>query len=303
MVQWFKGLASALVCALACGPGSKSADHVPDTRWEVETDCGPIRVAHYLPPLANLEPPELDRLLAALADSVADFGARLRALTVARIGTPYALGTLGEESAGDPDPLFRVDEADCTVLVLTTTAMAHAQSVAEARRAMGPANYRPLAQTYPVTYANRWHFTSDRLHGSPAFRDQTRRWAGDAPLRRVRLTLNRTSSGAELLPINWQRSLELDYLPAALVAGVVSRWPALVGVAFVREAWRERGLLVAHEGILLDGHCLIHASSVAGQVVAVDFLDYLLGGDEPPRFDGVLIYSFEEVEGASTSGR
>ena len=259
-----------------------------------------------LPPLQTLDRAALDRLLAGLADRLPRYEDRLRALALARIGAPYALGTLGEANADDPDPVFRVDEADCTVLVLTTVAMAHARSAAEAERWMGPANYRRQGDAFPVAYRNRLHFTADRLHASPLFADITSEVAGAEERKRVHVVLNRQAGGKALLALGgWERALDLDYVPAALLAGVLPRVPGIAGIAFVRETNIARGFLVSHEGFLLDGRCLLHASAEAKRVAAVDVIDYLFRRGDPdparagkPRFDGALIYAFREGSGA-----
>jgi hypothetical protein len=250
-------------------------------------------------------------VLADLARHVPRFEDRLWTLALARLGAPYALGTLGEESGDDPDPVFRVDEADCTVLVLTTAALAHAQSAAEAEQWMHPANYRLRGNSYAVTYQNRLHFTEDRLTSSPLFADITAEVARPEELKTVRVVLNRQKSGMELLPLDWERELTLSYVPARHLEAVLARAPELCGIALVRLANVPKGFFVAHEGFLLDRHCLLHASSETGKVVLVDALDYVLRRDDPghgsgsargsargPRFDGAIIYAFREGQEA-----
>jgi hypothetical protein len=282
--------ALALAPAIACDVGGEAID------------CATLPAE--LPPLVTLERAAVDSLLAALHVSLPDFSERLRVLVLARLGTPYALGTLGEESGEDTDPVFRLDQADCTVLVVTTAALAHARSVDEARLWMGPLNYRERAGGFAVTYADRLHFTADRITDSPLFEDLTAEVARPAERRQVRVHLNRQATGDHLLPIDWQRVLEVDYVPSALLEPVLDRLPPLTGIAFVREDWVVRGLLVAHEGFLVDGRCLVHASSRAGEVVAVDLVDYLWyrnelegGRRDRPRFDGVMLYGVRDGEG------
>jgi 2',3'-cyclic-nucleotide 2'-phosphodiesterase (5'-nucleotidase family) len=254
-----------------------------------------------LPPLHTLDPAALDRLLADLPDRLPRFDDRLRALALARLGAPYALGTLGEANSDDPDPVFRADEADCTVLVLTTVALAHARSTEEAERWMGPANYRRQGDSYPVSYKNRLHFTSDRIKSSPLFADITAEVAEPGERKTAHVVLNRQESGKELLPLDWERELDQTYVPAKELRSVLDNAPALCGVAFVRLSSIPRGFLVAHEGFLLDGRCLLHASSEAGRVALVDFLDYVLKPRDSdgtskgrPRFDGVIFYALRE---------
>jgi hypothetical protein len=268
---------------------------------EVETGAGAGPAAPRLPAIHTLSADTLDVLLADLHCSIPRYEDRLRALALARRGAPYALGTLGEASAEDPDPVFQVEDADCTVLVLTTVALANARSLEGAKAWMGPANYHRQGDTYPVTYRNRLHFTADRLSASPLFADITPEVARAEELESVRLVLNRQGSGEELLPIGWERELEIAFVPAAHLEAVLARVPSLCGIAFVRESNIARGLLVSHEGFLLDQRCLLHASSEAGEVVVVDLLDYLFRRDDPdnarsgrPRFDGALLYSLRE---------
>jgi len=268
-----------------------------------ELPAEPPRPPSPLPPLHTLAPAGLDSLLAGLPARCPEFADRLRALAFARVGAPYALGTLGEESAADSDPVFRVDEADCTVLVLTTAALAHARSSAEARLWMGPLNYRRQGDTFPVRYENRLHFTEDRITASPLFADLTLAVGAPADRKTVHLVLNRSAAGQELLPLGWERAMTLDYIPAERLAAALPRVPAVAGIAFAREANIGRGFFVAHEGFLLDQRLLLHASKEVGRVATVDVLDYLFRPADPDpakqgraRFDGVLIYGF--VEGA-----
>jgi hypothetical protein len=273
-----------------------------------------------LPRLDRLPAASVDSLLERLARTKPDLATRLRALVAARLGVPYALGTLGERSDDDPDPVFRLDEADCTVLVLTTVALAQSRTLAEAEAWMGPANYHAVGDSFPVTYSNRLHFTTDRLLDSPLFEDLTPRVAAPAERQRVTVTLNRRADGRPLLPIAWERRVTIDYVPAEHVEAVIDRLPPVAGIAFVRTGWIERGLLVAHEGFLVDGRCLVHASSAAGRVVAVDLLDYLWrrdatgagdgAGDDAsadasvaPRFDGALFFGLVDARDRIDSGR
>ena len=61
------------------------------------------------------------------------------------------------------------------------------------------------------------------------------------------------------------------------------------GVAFVKRSYFSSGIMIAHEGYLIDRERLIHASSVEGKTVNVPFLEYL-NNNGNPKFDGVMIY-------------
>jgi hypothetical protein len=49
------------------------------------------------------------------------------------------------------------------------------------------------------------------------------------------------------------------------------------------------GIVIAHDGYIIDNSNLIHASSGFGKTVNIDFLDYLFKGGKP-RFDGLMFY-------------
>jgi hypothetical protein len=96
----------------------------------------------------------------------------------------------------------------------------------------------------------------------------------------------------------------MEYIPTTNLEPVLERLPPVAGIAFVREAWSRRGLLVAHEGFLLDQRCLVHASSEAQRVVAVDVMDYLWRRTDPDstrrgtaRFDGAMLYAILDGTG------
>jgi hypothetical protein len=57
----------------------------------------------------------------------------------------------------------------------------------------------------------------------------------------------------------------------------------------VKREYFKLGIVIAHEGYLIDQTNLIHASSEFGQTVNMDFLNYLTS-DEKPRFNGVIFY-------------
>jgi hypothetical protein len=244
--------------------------------------------------LYQLDRQGLERILAEVHRRYPDFQERLRAIALLRLGTPYKLGCLGEEKGRDPGPLFRVDQADCTVFVLTSSAMAHASTWEGARQMMVRLNYYPGPN--PVRYENRIHFTEDRLQTSPYFADITARVAPPTGLRTVSLTLNRKRDGGRLLEIAWEKRITTRFLPWDLVSPqVLERLPATAGVAFVRRKNFDLGLVVAHEGMVLDRRDLVHADSIAGQVRRVKLLDYLT--ENRGYFDGVLFYRFVEGPG------
>ena len=67
------------------------------------------------------------------------------------------------------------------------------------------------------------------------------------------------------------------------------------GVAFVKESYFKMGLVVAHEGMIIDKKNIVHASAEFEKTVLMDFMEYYFINDKP-RFDGILIYSFNPIK-------
>ena len=254
-------------------------------RWSEEADS--LR-AERTPPVTGTFRSRIESLLGS-DDWTASGGVeRLKRLASLRTGTPYELGCLGEAEEPDRDPLFRLDKADCTVLVLTDAALVRSRSLDEAVDWMKKIHYRDGVPTY----RSRFHFTVDRLLSSPAFREITAECFPDSLLRTVEVHLNRDARGETLLPIEWERFVSVRYLPSRLLTtDLLDLLPDACGVAFVDRKNVDRGFLVSHEGILLDQTRLHHASSSAGKVIETDLLDYIRTGEESSRFDGVLFFS------------
>lgn len=242
-----------------------------------------------LPRLASLDSLQRSEMAARIADWPVP--RRVAAWAFLQVGTPYALGPLGEEAPPDADPLIRFDVTDCAVLNLVSAALAHAPGAGGERAAMARANYRDGV----VSYAARFHFTTDRLDGSPWYRDITRAVAGAACRSRA-VVLNRRADGSRWIPIEWSRSRRVSWVPRALAVRVAGwydagRLPEAVGVAFVRESTLGDGLDVVHESLLWQGRTILHASSVTGRVVTLPWTDYLAGPGR--RHDGFVLFEYQ----------
>ena len=215
---------------------------------------------------------------------------RVAAWAFLQVGMPYALGPLGEEAPPDTQPVIEFKTTDCAVMNLTAAALAHAADGGGERAAMARANYRDGA----IAYATRFHFTTDRLDGSPYYRDITLRVGGPAVRHRT-VTLNHRKDGSRWIPIDWERTREVDYLPRSWVSHFAAayqqgRIPAAMGVAFVDTARMSDGLDVVHESLLWKGRTLLHASSRTGRVVTLPLSQYLEG---PGRgFDGFVLFEY-----------
>lgn len=284
--------ALAFVCAIASCASGRSDGSRPDETSPSHSDES---ASFSTKPLWELTDPELDLLVARWQEERPDLPSRVRAILLSRLGTPYVNGCLGEGAGAEPDsdPVFRLDQVDCTVLVLTTAALAHARTLEEARENMALANYREIGDDRPITYAGRLHFTEDRLDASPYFRNITRDVVPEKLLASKTLTLNVKEDGSGLLPIEWAREITLAYLPVAVATEpVLAALPPVTGVVFIKHSYAKMGLAAAHEGVLLDGKDLVHASSDSKKVVRVPFREYLRKADGSPRFDGLLFYAF-----------
>lgn len=249
-----------------------------------------------LPNPWTLSEEQLSEILPQFYEHYPKFEDRLKAITLWRIGTPYEEFKLGEETPPDDDPLFRLDVSDCTVHVLTSLALTQSRSWAEAKENMIIIHYKEdeFGNLNP-SYESRWHFTSERIHLSLHTYDITEALFDLGELKNVDISLNKKSDGTNLLDINWSNDLNLSYIPNNLIdQGFLRKLPKVCGVAFVRESYINNGLLVAHEGILLDRQNLVHASSEYGETVNVDFLDYYFKNGEP-RFDGIMVYKFDPI--------
>ena len=196
----------------------------------------------------------------------------------------------------DDDPIFRLDVSDCTVHVLTSIALAQSRDWSEAIQNMIAIHYKIDENGEQVpSYESRWHFTSDRILHNPITSDITKEMIDRNSLAKVDLTLNIKSDDTRLLDIHWTKGIEISYIPNNLIdQNLLNKLPDICGIAFVRESYIKNGLLVAHEGILIDQMNLIHASSEYGETVNIDFIDYYFRNGEP-LFDGIMIYKIGQI--------
>ena len=241
-----------------------------------------------LPRLSGLDGPQRS----ALAERVAswDVGSRVAAWAFLQVGMPYQLGPLGEEAPPDTQPVIEFRTTDCAVLNLVSAALAHSGPTMSERSAMALANYRNGV----IAYANRFHFTTDRLDSSPFYRDITRA-AGRSLCRRHVVVLNRKANGGRWIPIDWSRRRIVYYVPRAF-GDRFARWhdqgrlPDATGVAFVQIPKLSDGLDVVHESMLWKGRMFLHASSLTGRVVTMPWKKFLAGPGR--RYDGFVLFEY-----------
>ena len=220
-----------------------------------------------------------------------DFHDRIKAINLWRVGTPYGIFKLGEEIDPDPDPIIRVDTSDCTVHVLTTLAFAESDDWAEARNNMINIHYKANKHGKSLpTFNSRWHYTSDRILNHHQTVDITKILVSEPYLEIITIELNRKDDGSEFLDLDWTSKQEIAFIPTENNSRIqMENLPEVCGVAFVKRSYFASGIMVAHEGYLIDRENLIHASSIEGKTVNVPFLEYLSNNGNS-RFDGVMIY-------------
>ena len=246
-----------------------------------------------LPKPWTLSNDEVTKLLPGFQKRFPDFNDRLKAINIWRVGTPYGIFKLGEEIEPDPDPILRIDTSDCTVHVLTSLAFTTSASWSETRKKMIDIHYKPDFSGRKIpTYGSRWHYTSDRIINNPYTADITKSIVQKDNLDSVMIVLNKKKDGSEFLNLNWTSKNKIYFIPTKNVNEfLLSKLPDICGAAFVRKSYFKNGIVIAHEGVLIDNKELIHASSKQKKTVRVNFIDYI-NNNGNPRFDGIMFYKF-----------
>ena len=260
------------------------------------TQADPFKWVDTIPDPWLLSEKEFEFYLPQFHERFPNYYDRMKALNLWRVGTPYGLFCLGEESGKDNDPLLRADSSDCTVHVLTTIAFAESFTWQNARDAMVDIHYKmdENGEKKP-TYISRWHYTSDRLLHHDRTVDITSSVAHENDLEKVEIELNKKQDGSEFLDLNWSSNETIKFIPTVKITeNILLNLPAVSGVAFVKKSYFKMGIVIAHEGYLIDQTNLIHASSEHNKTVNVDFLSYLFNDGEP-RFDGVMFYKINPI--------
>jgi len=244
---------------------------------------------------------EIDQLLPQIHKEHPNFNDRLCAIALKRLGTPYYLKAIGDGKGYDSNPVFNIRTTNCTAFILTNVALASARTYQQADSAMAYINYYPVPDGQdPINYKNRIHYTSHRLQSSNYFYVLTDSIADKKQQRTINLILNRKQDGSHFLPIDWEKHIELRYIPRKnITKNLLKRFPNVCGVGIVRKELFEKGVIIGHEGIVIDGKYFIHASLFANKVVKEDFYGYTRKRritDGKFVCDGIVIYRMEEVD-------
>lgn len=243
-------------------------------------------------PFYKLTPLEVSTKQKEIFSNYPSYEDRIAAFAQLRANTPYILGPLGENDSRGP--VFQTKTVDCTVFVLTTLALAMTQSYKDAEAAMSKLNYHnpPVCGKKVVSYQNRYHFTYDRITSNPLFTNITSSLLPSEELKKASVKLNIKSSGERLLNIPWSKKVSASYIPNSKIDRVLlSKIPSkAVGIALVRVKAFKLGVVVSHEGFLIDRRFFINADSISGKVEKVDFLEYIRKNSD--YFDGIIVSEF-----------
>jgi hypothetical protein len=213
---------------------------------------------------------DLDVLLPELHRRFPAFDDRVKALAQMYRGAPYVADPLTNETAN----WLPYGATNCTMYVLYIEAFANSRCMAEAREHMRLLHYRGGR----VGFAGRYHFTEDRIT-DPAnryFAETTGNYVRNAQsLRRIGLELNRRKDGSLLFGDRlggWTKKVAFSYIPrTGFTPQMLAPLPRVLGIAFVEKKNWKQGLIVGHEGLLIDGD-LYHSSLKRGVMVEKNYL-------------------------------
>ena len=233
---------------------------------------------------------ELDKLLPELQRRFPNHLKRLKAIAVMYEGAPYCADPLKDEKTD----WLPYAGTNCTMFVLYATALANSRSYKEALFHMRHLHYRGGT----VGFKPRYHFTTDRIT-DPAnkyFSVITRKCIkSPAGLKQLTLLLNRKQDGSSFFSgrlDNWSRKVTVSYIPrVGFHPEMLRHVPEAVGVAFVKQSNWNNGIIVGHEGLLIDGD-LFHSASSSGVCVVRDFLT---AGFPLSQWEGIILVSIGEV--------
>ncbi len=233
---------------------------------------------------------ELDLVLAELHRRFSDHSSRLKAIAAMYTGAPYNLDPLENESTD----WLPYGKTNCTMFVLYATAFAAGRSYHEALQHMRWLHYKGAA----VGYTTRYHFTTDRITDSASryFSDVTQQYVHNpAVLKQVTVTLNKKKDGNYFFNgrlDNWSHRVTVNYLPrAGFSPEMLKELPSVLGTAMVKKSHWEKGIIIGHEGLLIDGD-LYHSSQKSGVCVVKD---YLASTFPDSQWEGLVLFAIYDI--------
>lgn len=239
----------------------------------------------------ELNPQELDKVLGELHRRFPNHDDRLKAIANMYVGASYYTEPFTNEEV----EWMPYSKTNCTMFVLYSSAFVNSRTYADALAHMKQLHYRDGV----VNFKNRYHFTSDRI-SDPAnkyFTNVTEQYVvNPATLPEVTLTLNKKSNGELLFGDrlgDWTRTVTMKYIPRiGFSPEMLKTLPRTIGVAFVKRSNWKIGVIVGHEGLLIDGDLYHSGSPSTGLYVIEDYLntEFLNSG-----WEGMFLFTLNDV--------
>lgn len=220
------------------------------------------------------------------------------------LGTPYVLSPLGEGAGHDPDPLWRVDAADCLTMVEESMALALAPDDEHLVETLNHIRYEA-----EPSYEGRLHVMEAQWVpvnlGKGLLEDVTRRYGKDAT-RRVSKTITaatwKEKSGQSLglsEPAQAKGEFSFELIPADRTEAALATAPEGTIVVVVRADRPRFVSRITHVAVLVQkpsGPHLRHASRTFKRVVDEPVEKYLKRNLEFGAWtvEGVSLYQLHE---------
>lgn len=223
------------------------------------------------------------------------FQMRLEQVIVDSLGTPYHDGPLGEGNGApyDADPLIDLSRVDCVTFVEQSVALASAPNLVQATEVLQHFRY----QNGQIDFLHRNHFMLVDWAPNNSWCKETTTDFGIETGKVTRMISKagffRKVKAPELGQDIPDRDVTVTYIPisqAAALAHAIEKPSLVVFIGHVD--W----LFALHCGIYLpdgpEGGKLVHASSKAGAVAAMDLAAYAASQSE--RYLGMAVYEIRE---------
>ncbi len=234
---------------------------------------------------------EIDHVLSRLCRDKKSFNKKIEIVAQMFMNTPYSKDPFLDEKLN----WLPCKTTNCTMFVLTTAAFANSCGIAEAYMHMRNLHYRGGK----VGFKDRYHFTTDRITdpGNKYFSAETEKWVKkNTVLNNVNLQLNLKKNGGYFFGNrlgNWTREVSVDYVPREGFnpAMLKKKLPEVTGIAFVDKSLWDRGVIVGHEGILINGD-LYHSSPGPGVNVMKNYLSEKFATS---KWDGFILFKIKQL--------
>lgn len=199
------------------------------------------------------------------------------------LGKKYILNPLGEEKAPDTDPLIRFDAFDCTTFVETVLANSNKDKLTQIRYKNGE-----------IDFINRNHFIeTDWLKNNSDIVENVSDSYGITSVRTV--TIDKKSWFKKMFNIDTNfkpETVKLNYIPYSNITNIRTDKPLIVLFVINNHNLKNKigtDLAVAHMGFLLPNNMLRHASRKQGQIVDIDFNQYIIHKKKNKKNIGIIL--------------